>query len=301
MIGRGQERAAKSGFESSVRIVWVNCVSASASAARAVPREVRLGTLGEVLRASAHLDDPRTTVQRRGKLSVDGYLRRLYQHWYRLIIDALPAVPGDVLELGSGGGFLAELIPDLRTSDVMALPGVEMQVDARSIPFPDNSLRAIVGTNVLHHVPQIERFLSEAERTLVAGGRLVFVEPWPTPLSRLVYRHLHHEPFDETRDWSIPPGGPLTAANGALPWIVLQRDRTRFLREFPSLRVLGRSTLMPVSYLASGGVERQWPLPGWMFGLLRTIERPADFMGLFALIVIERGPREGRRHAVGSG
>lgn len=161
-----------------------------------------------MVRVSPHLDDPRTTVRRQGKLAADGYLRRLYVHWYRLIIGALPAVRGDVLELGSGGGFLADLIPGLRTSDVMSLPGVDMQVDARSIPFPDSSLRAIVGTNVLHHVPQIERFFSEAERTLVAGGRLVFLEPWPTPLSRLVYRHLHHEPFDQTRDWISIPGPP---------------------------------------------------------------------------------------------
>jgi SAM-dependent methyltransferase len=218
-------------------------------------------------------------------------MRSLYTHWYRAIVDVLPACKGDVLELGSGGGFLQELIPGLRTSDVLSLPDVELQVDARSIPFPEGSLRAIVGTNVLHHVPQIDKFLAEAERTLVDGGRLVFIEPWPTPLSRVVYRHLHHEPFDEARDWSIPPGGPLTAANGALPWIVFERDYAHFRQAFPMLRLHRRTKMMPVSYIASGGIERGWPLPSWLFGVVRAVERPADSMGLFALIVVERGSR----------
>jgi SAM-dependent methyltransferase len=239
------------------------------------------------------LDDPQVTVRRRGVLAVDGYLRSLYLCWYSAISGALPSCRGDVLELGSGGGFLKELLPQLRTSDVMPLPGIEMQVDAREIPFPDNSLRAIVGTNVLHHIPQIEKFLAEAERTLVDGGRLVFIEPWPTPLSRLVYRHLHHEPFDEGRDWTISPGGPLTSANGALPWIVFERDRARLSQEFPALRVISRTTMMPLSYILSGGIERAWPLPSWLFRMIRLSERAADSQGLFALIIIERGSRHG--------
>ena len=238
-----------------------------------------------------HLDDPQTTAHRQLILQRNGYLRSLYDHWYSLITDGLPDVPGEVLELGSGGGFLAEVIPGLRTSDVMRVPGVELTIDARELPFRDASLRAIVGTNVLHHVPNIERFLSEAQRTLVDGGRLVFIEPWPTPLSKLVYAHLHHEPFDMRRDWSIPDGGPLTAANGALPWIVFQRDRSRFEREFPHLAVNLTRTVMPLSYLLSGGIGRAWSLPSPLFHAARALESPLDRLGLFALIVIERAPR----------
>jgi SAM-dependent methyltransferase len=243
------------------------------------------------MKAPGKLDDPQTTANRQSLLRRAGYLRSLYGHWYDEIVGCLPDVPGDVLELGSGGGFLAEVIPGLRTSDVMPVPGVELAIDARELPFADASLRAIVGTNVLHHVPQIERFLSEAQRTLVDGGRLVFIEPWPTPLSKLVYAYLHHEPFDVARDWSIPDGGPLTAANGALPWIVFQRDRERFEREFPHLAVTRTSPAMPFSYLLSGGIGRAWRLPSTLFRVARLLEAPLDRLGLFALIVIERAPR----------
>lgn len=234
------------------------------------------------------LDDPRTTSARRSLLREGGYLRELYRHWYALLLDQLPAVHGDVLELGSGGGFLEQLIPDLRTSDVMSIPGVELVVDARSLPFADGSLRAIVGTNVLHHVPEIERFFNEAQRTLCPGGRLIFIEPWPTALSKPVYRHLHHEPFDQTRDWSIPSGGPLTAANGALPWIVFERDRSSFELRFRGLRILRIDTVMPFSYLISGGIGRSWRLPARLFHLVKRLELPFSCLGLFACIVVER-------------
>ena len=238
-----------------------------------------------------HLDDPQTTAERQLILQRSGYLRSLYDHWYTLIANCVPDAAGEVLELGSGGGFLAEAIPGLRTSDVLPVPGVELTIDARELPFGDASLRAIVGTNVLHHVANIERFLAEAQRTLVDGGRLVFIEPWPTPFSKWVYRWLHHEPFDMRRDWSIPEGGPLTAANGALPWIVFQRDRRIFTAEFPNLLIRERRAFMPFSYLLSGGIGRTWRLPSWLFRAARLLEMPFDRLGLFALIIIERAPR----------
>jgi SAM-dependent methyltransferase len=244
---------------------------------------------GETPRSSAaQLDDPATTADRAELLLRHGYLRALYTSWYESLLSELPDVGGDVLELGSGGGFLREFLPSVVTSDVMEVPGVDRVIDARTLPFADGALRAIVATNVLHHVPDIRAFLREAARTLAPGGRVVAIEPWPTPFSRIIYSTLHHEPFDMARDWSLPPGGPLTAANGALPWIVFSRDRAAFERENPSLRVRRVAPRMPISYLACGGIGRAWPLPARMFRVLRALESPFDGLGLFALISIER-------------
>lgn len=238
--------------------------------------------------AHGPLDAPEATIARAALLRRHAYLRRLYGRWYRWIIARLPQAPGEVLEVGSGGGFLAEVLPGVITSEVVAIPGVERVIDARRLPFADGSLRAVVATNVLHHVPEIGAFLGECERCLAVGGRLIAIEPWPTAWSRFVYRRLHHEPFDEGRDWSLPPGGPLTAANGALPWIVLERDRAETARRFPRLRVASIEPCMPVTYLACGGIGRAWRLPGWCFDMLRLLERPFDRLGLFALLVVER-------------
>lgn len=244
--------------------------------------------------AAAHrgpdLDAPETTIARATLLRRRAYLRRLYARWYRWIAERLPAVAGKVIEIGSGGGFIAEAIPGTITSDVSPLPGVDLVVDARRLPFADGSLRAVVATNAIHHLPDVAAFLEECSRCLAVGGRLVAIEPWPTAWSRFVYRRLHHEPFDESRDWTLPPGGPLTAANGALPWIVLVRDRAEFLRRFPGLRILAIEPIMPFSYLACGGLGRAWRLPGWSFDLMRAVESPLDRLGIFARIVLERTP-----------
>lgn len=240
------------------------------------------------LGAPAELDSPELTARRAELIVGHPYLRRLYERWYRSLLGRLPEVPGLCLEIGSGGGFLKEVAPEVVTSDVMPLPNADLVIDAATLPFEDGSLRAVLATNVLHHVPDIAAFLRECERCLAVGGRLVAIEPWPTAWSRFVYRRLHHEPFDELRDWTLPPGGPLTAANGALPWIVLVRDRAEFLRSFPRLRIVAIEPTMPVSYLACGGLGRAWRLPGWSFDLIRAIESPFDRLGIFARIALER-------------
>ncbi len=234
------------------------------------------------------LDDPATTTHRADLLRRRAYLQQLYRHWYALLIAELPAVTGRVLELGSGGGFLKDLLPEVITSDVLPIPTVERVLDARDLPFGDASLRSIVGTNVLHHIPEIERFFDEASRVLVRGGRLIFIEPWPTSWSLLIYRHFHHEPFDPAAGWEIPPGGPLTAANGALPWIMFERDRDLFHARFPRLKVIQPRRIMPFSYLACGGIGRALTLPKAMFALIRTFEKPVDFLGLFAVTMVEK-------------
>ncbi len=41
-----------------------------------------------------------------------GFLRQIYEEWYRLLIGHLPDGGGAVLEIGSGGGFLKEYHKD---------------------------------------------------------------------------------------------------------------------------------------------------------------------------------------------
>lgn len=233
------------------------------------------------------LDDPRLTVARRDLIRRHSYLQLVYEDWYALITSHLPTGEGPVLELGSGGGFFETACPRVLTSDVMRLPSVDVVLDARALPFATGSLRSIVGTNVLHHVPDIELFFTEAVRVLKPGGRLIFIEPWMTGLSRVVYRHFHHEPFEPGLGWDIVGTGPLTGANGALPWIVFDRDRRLFEHRFPQLRIRDIRPLMPLSYLLCGGIGRAWNLPGVLFRICRRLERPFDEAGIFAGIVVE--------------
>lgn len=248
--------------------------------------------LAHPLTRGLDIDSPDTTRLRREIIRSKPFLRRVYEEWYRGIAAEVPPGPGDVLELGTGAGFLKDFLPRLVTSDVFPLDGVDRIVDSADLPFDDGALKGIVMTNVFHHFPDPTRFLDEATRCVRTGGRVVMLEPWNTPWSRLVYRRLHHEPFEPGADWGFDGIGPLSDANGAQPWIVFARDRARFLVEYPDWTVRSVRELMPFRYLVSGGVSMRGLMPGWTFPLWRALEACLGpcrgLLGMFALITLEK-------------
>lgn len=239
------------------------------------------------------VDDPRAIPLRRRIVREKIFLRGIYEEWYAAIVASLPAGTDPILELGSGGGFLQDVIPGLVTSEVSLQPGVRLVLDGQTLPIATGRLRAIVMTDVLHHLPESRRFLREAARCVRPGGRLVMIEPWVSRWSRFVYPRLHHEPFlPAAPTWEFPAGGPLSAANMALPWIIFVRDRARFEREFPQWRLVRLTPLMPFRYLVSGGVSLRALAPAWTFELWRALERALEpwmtHFGLFVHVVLER-------------
>lgn len=185
-------------------------------------------------------------------------VKRCYDLWYRLMLEDLSTTPDDslgILEIGSGASYIKELNSAIITSDVV--PGlVDMVIDARKLPFADNSLRAIFLTHVFHHLPDVEAFLFEAERVLAPGGIISMVDETATPFARLFFDLVHPEPFDASSEsWSYDSTGSEFDANQALAWIVFQRDRTRFERMFPRFRIERMQYLPWLSYLLSGGVN----------------------------------------------
>jgi hypothetical protein len=260
------------------------------------------GLLAHPLTRGLDIDDPSTTALRRQVIREKLFLRRIYQEWYGAIAAAVPAGAGAVLELGSGAGFLREVIPDVITSEVFPCPDVDAILDAQRLPFADGSLRAIVMTDVLHHIPRVRDFFAEATRCVRRNGVVVMIEPWYTAWSGLIYRNLHHEPFaPDVPAWEFPSSGPLSGANGALPWIVFARDREQFEREFRGWRITSSVPSMPFRYLVSGGVSMRSLMPGPSFGIWRGIERAlqpwAGHLGMFACIVLERQGRAAGPHA----
>ena len=162
--------------------------------------------LSHPLTRGLSIDDPRTTELRRRIIREKPFLRKIYIEWYRFIAAAIPNGTEPALELGSGAGFLDEFVPRLITSEVFPCAGVKMVLDGQSLPFGDASLRAIVMTDVLHHIRQPRAFLSEAARCVRPGGAVVLVEPWVTTWSRWVYTRFHHEPFEpQSADWDRYP------------------------------------------------------------------------------------------------
>ncbi|MBF8255975.1 MAG: Methyltransferase type 11 [Anaerolineales bacterium] len=239
-------------------------------------------------------DDPATTELRRSIIQSKASLAGIYRDWYREILLRLPDGPQRVLELGSGAGFLRSAIPQLITSDILRIRGVDVIADATRLPLADASLRAILMVNVFHHLMDSRQFLAEASRCIVPSGVICMVEPWVSCWSRQVYA-FHSEPFDpRMEDWALPLGGPLTSGNGALPWIVFHRDRATLETDFPAWELEEIRPMMPFRYLLSGGVSMRQLAPSWAFGSLAALERALDpfldRLAMFALIVLRRRP-----------
>ena len=239
------------------------------------------------------IDDPHTTDLRRDIIRSNSFLFQIYEEWYGLLAAALPDVPGRVVELGSGAGFLSEVIPGLIRSEILPCSGVDAVLDGHLLPFASGSVRAFVMVDVLHHMPQPREFFREAQRCLVRGGSVVMIEPWVSTWSRLIYGNLHHEPFvPDAPDWTFPAAGPLSGANGALPWVIFLRDRESFAAEFPELVIEAVRPIMPLRYLVSGGVSRRQLMPGWSFGLWKMADRALlrwpDTWAMFAQIHLRK-------------
>jgi len=224
----------------------------------------------------ADLNSPERIDEIRAVIDRKPSLRLLYRETYQRYAECLGRCPepGLALELGSGGGFAKECVPGILTSDLIPYPGVDLAVDGTSLPFDAASLRFIAMTNVFHHIPDVASFFREAERCLAPGGRILIVDQHPGLLSRPILKYLHHEPFlPQALEWRFASTGPLSGANGALPWLVFVRDRERFSRLFPRLRLVGYRPHTPLRYWLSGGLKRWNLLPRPACGAVIALER----------------------------
>jgi SAM-dependent methyltransferase len=228
------------------------------------------------------MGSPEWFAAQRRMLEIKPAVARCYRLWYDLLLRDLDSTPADgrvAVEIGSGSSFLHELRPGIITSDIV--PGnVDLVVDGRELPFADGSLRALFLTHVFHHIPDVERFLREADRVLVPGGVVSIVDETHTPFARFFFDKIHPEPYnDAASEWSFPPGHTMLDSNQALAWMVFFRDRERFERVAPRL-VFEQWRYLPwFAYLMSGGVNLNSLVPRPMAGLFEALDnglKPLD-------------------------
>jgi len=246
------------------------------------------------------IDSPDCSERRKQIIQENSFLKQIYDDWYgghRDAIQNCDAKDGRILEIGSGGGFFKEFMEgeDVVTSDIIPLEGVDMVLDARHLEteFAPGSLRGITMVNVLHHIPDVRDFFKSSETALAQGGVLTMVEPWVSGWAKLIYNNLHHELFDPKRaDWDFETTGPLSGSNGALPWIIFQRDRELFEKSFPGLKVERVQPMMPFRYLVSGGVSMIQLQPKAVYGLWKGLEGALspfkNQLAMFAHIVVSK-------------
>lgn len=239
------------------------------------------------------LDDPETTLLRKQIIQKKKFLKNIYEEWYRMITSDISSIDEHILELGSGAGFLDEYIPGVITSELLFTRQISCVLDGQKLPFSKNSLGAVVMVDVLHHIPNCDLFFDEIDRCVKPGGVVSMIEPWATKWSSMIYKYLHPEPFDADIDrWDFPSTGPLSGANGALPWIVFCRDRQIFMQRHPKWMIYRIRPIMPFLYLASGGISTSHSMPGWSFPIFQFFEsclkKMNNHLSMFAHITLKK-------------
>jgi SAM-dependent methyltransferase len=267
-----------------------------------------------------NLDDPATTLLHAEIIQKKVFLKKIYIDFYKQFKKSISNSEEKVLvELGSGGGFIREVISNVITSDVLELPNVDKVFSVLDMPFEQASVDAFFMFDVLHHIADTKAFFEEALRCLKVGGKVVMIEPANTLWSRFIYKNFHHEAFDmqapewgcrgqakreqETRpSWlgqaetgkagNLQESGRLSGANGALAWIIFCRDRKIFECEFPALRIVRMRNHTPLRYLLSGGLTLRQLAPSFSYPAVKAIEYALspinDLLGMFQTIELEK-------------
>ena len=245
--------------------------------------------------ATDQLDRFRTVWERKRALRI------IYDDFYDRIVAACR--PGLTIEIGGGIGNLKRRLINAVTTDIQPASWLDCVADAQRLPFARASAANIVMVDVLHHLEFPIVFFREATRVLRPGGRVLMVEPAITWGSSLFYRLFHHERVRTSAD-VLMEGSPDArrdpyASNQAIPTLLATRDRERFHRLLPMLRIAGVQWFSFAAYPLSGGFQ-PWSLIGE--GITRPvlrIERMIEpmlgrFIGFRMMIVVEKTMADGR-------
>ena len=221
------------------------------------------------------IDEVESTVLHGKIIKKKGFLYKLYLDYYGTFKENIKDVPtGLKIEIGSGGGFLKEVISDVITSDVLELPNVDKVFFAEKIPYPDKSVAVFFLLDTLHHIKEPGKFFSEVNRCLKPGAKIIMIEPTNTLFSRLFFKYIHQEEFDSKKEkWIVGGEGRLADANIAMPWIIFIRDREKFLTKYPDLQILKINKHTPFRMFLSGGLSYRQFVPSASFGFFTNIEK----------------------------
>ena len=223
-------------------------------------------------------------------------LRAIYVDYYRRI--KFKCVPGLSLEIGGGSGNFKEFSADVITTDIQFAPWLDSVADAQALPFASDSFENIVGVDVLHHIEYPSLFLTEAERVLKPGGRLILLEPAITPVSWFFYKFLHQESVlmdaDPLLSGNVPsPDRDPFDANIGIPTLLVGRHQKQLRESFPKLKLVYKEHLSFIAYPMSGGFKRWCLIPLICLRFLLKLEQAFSpfigwLMGFRLIIVFEK-------------
>jgi SAM-dependent methyltransferase len=227
-------------------------------------------------------------------------LRIVYDDFYDRI--AAACRPGLTVEIGGGIGNLKHRLPDVITTDIQQADWLDCVADAQRLPFATGSASNIVMVDVLHHLEFPIMFFREAARVLRMGGCAVMVEPAISWGSSTLYRLFHQEPVRTSAE-ALAEGVPNPdrspyESNQAIPTVLVTRERNKFHKLFPALRITDVEWFSLAAYPLSGGFSRWSLISAGMARRMLRIERAVEptlgrFMAFRMMLVVEKVAKAG--------
>lgn len=224
-------------------------------------------------------------------------LREIYHDFYRQIISQLSSISGKTLEIGSGSGNFKEFYPNIISSDIDHQLWLDMHFDAHKLPFKEGELVNIVMVDVFHHLRNPIIFLNEAYRALKSGGKIIMVEPYPSFISKIIYKLFHPEPFAYNVDYFSKKfrGQDKTPweSNQAIPYLFFFKDINKFNSQFRNKFVINKTDKFSfILYPLSGGFENKQFIPNIFIPIIEKLEiflKPLkNILAFRCLVVIEK-------------
>lgn len=199
-------------------------------------------------------------------------IQEIYRGFYQQIIAQIDtALPGRVVELGSGIGNLKAHFPEALCTDLFPNPWLDLSCDAYHLPFGDSSASNLILFDVFHHLQRPIAFLKEAQRVLVPGGRVILFEPFISAASFGAYGLLHHEPVG-WRSIIDPAPEPPEASR----YYAAQGNATRMFFKEPfqpkGFVRIEATAVSSFAYLFSGGLSKPAIYPRAALPLLRALD-----------------------------
>ena len=199
------------------------------------------------------------------------------------------------IEIGGGIGNLKQRLTDVVATDIQFAPWLDCVADAQRLPFAGACAANIVMVDVLHHVEFPAVFFREAERVLRAGrtrahggagDHLGQHAVLPAAASRAGSHVGRYPDGGQARSRVAIP----TISNQAIPTLIATRDRERFHRLFPALRIERVEWFSLAAYPLSGGFK-PWSLIGEgvarrLLRVERAIEPVVGRVAAFRMLLI---------------
>ena len=244
-------------------------------------------------------DDYRIKLEKQLSNSLLPAQKVYYSALYKKIEDQIEK-PNQILEIGAGAGISKNFLnlPNIIRTDYLnwdSNVGVQGNIDAERLPFAENSFDAIFGVDMIHHVNNPYKVLEESIRVSKNNGKIIFIEPYVSVFSFIIYKLFHEERTTYSYDFlnTYDPSNPQEGDQGVAKAMFQSKKGRAFLKKKDyQIKKITLSTFHPLSFFSTGGLSKPLKINSRIVRFILKIEKliPNQVMKLCAsrmIIIIE--------------